>query len=115
MTSRIVLGRIIKFLPIVERELRVAARGQAVYRWRIAVGITALALIALLSLTLVAQGSLPEVHGRTLFHTLLGVSAIYAFLGGVSVTADSISREKREGTLGLLFLTALRGMDIILR
>src|SRR5439155_323084 len=30
------------------------------------------------------------------------------------ITADTISREKREGTLGLLFLTPLRARDIVL-
>ena len=29
-------------------------------------------------------------------------------------TADSLSAEKREGTLGLLFLTDLRGYDVVL-
>lgn len=37
----------------------------------------------------------------------------YALLIGLS-TADSISEEKREGTLGLLFLTDLRGFDVVL-
>ena len=29
------------------------------------------------------------------------------------MTADCLSEEKREGTLGLLFLTDLRGYDIV--
>ena len=40
-----------------------------------------------------------------------------AFLGclfsGVFLTADSLSGEKREGTLGLLFLTDLKGYDVV--
>lgn len=34
--------------------------------------------------------------------------------GAFTATSDSISREKREGTLGLLFLTTLKGRDVIL-
>ncbi|HEX4645320.1 MAG TPA: ABC transporter permease, partial [Verrucomicrobiae bacterium] len=37
----------------------------------------------------------------------------YALLAGVRFTADSLSEEKREGTLGLLFLTDLKGYDVI--
>ena len=35
-------------------------------------------------------------------------------LGGLVVTADCLSAEKRDGTLGLLFLTDLRGVDVVL-
>src|SRR4030095_13140978 len=33
---------------------------------------------------------------------------------GVFITADCLSEEKREGTLGLLFLTDLKGYDVVL-
>jgi len=33
---------------------------------------------------------------------------------GVFLTADSVAAERREGTLGLLFLTELRGHDVVL-
>ena len=35
-------------------------------------------------------------------------------MAGVFLTADCLSEEKREGTLGLLFLTDLRGYDVVL-
>ena len=35
-------------------------------------------------------------------------------LAGVFLTADCLSEEKREGTLGLLFLTDLKGYDVVL-
>ncbi len=51
--------------------------------------------------------------GRQLFAvlhcTLLG--AIWVLVP--MLTADCISRERREGTLGLLFLTPLKGTDIV--
>ena len=39
---------------------------------------------------------------------------IFAAVAGIFYTADAISREREEGTLGLLFLTPLRGWDIAL-
>src|SRR5206468_12968739 len=41
---------------------------------------------------------------------VLGFSAF----AGVFLTADCLSEEKREGTLGLLFLTDLKGYDVVL-
>jgi len=104
----------VRFLPVVERELRLAARGRGLYRWRTGVVTLGLGLMALVSATLSSAGAPASVQGRTLFQWLVGISTLYAVLAGVTVTADSVSREKREGTLGLLFLTDLRGMDIIL-
>jgi ABC-type transport system involved in multi-copper enzyme maturation permease subunit len=103
----------LKVLPIVERELRMASRGKATYRWRVSLVAVGLGVMALLTWFLTAERSSQTVQGQTMFHTLLVVSALYAFMASVSVTADSVSREKREGTLGLLFLTDLRGRDII--
>src|SRR6267143_6346346 len=38
----------------------------------------------------------------------------FALATGVFLTGDCLSEEKREGTLGLLFLTDLRGYDVVL-
>ncbi|MBL9126212.1 MAG: hypothetical protein JNL97_01135 [Verrucomicrobiales bacterium] len=103
-----------KSLPIVERELRIAARGKAVYRWRIALVGAGLGVMALMTWIMATGGTSQSEQGRSLFLTLLAVSSTYAFLASVTVTADSVSREKRDGTLGLLFLTDLRGRHIIL-
>src|SRR6266446_3455999 len=48
-----------------------------------------------------------------LFRILAGASVLYCLLSGVRATADCLSAEKREGTLGLLFLTDLKGYDIV--
>lgn len=55
------------------------------------------------------QGTL----AMTLFCILTGSAVIYAMFSGVRATADCLSEEKREGTLGLLFLTDLRGYDVV--
>jgi hypothetical protein len=42
------------------------------------------------------------------------LSLAFCLVAGGFLTADCVSSERREGTLGLLFLTPLTGMDIVL-
>src|SRR5262245_7602422 len=49
-----------------------------------------------------------------IFYTLTGGLMLYCLLAGLRSTSDCLSEEKREGTLGLLFLTDLRGYDVII-
>ena len=98
------------FLPIVSRELSVASRRPAVYRVRFwaSLGATVI-MLAMLATSRRATGQL----GHEVFSVLSVLAFIYALLGGVRCTADALSQEKREGTLGLLFLTTLRGYDVV--
>jgi ABC-type Na+ efflux pump permease subunit len=48
-----------------------------------------------------------------IFYLLTGGLTLYALTAGLRSTADCLSEEKREGTLGLLFLTDLRGYDVV--
>ena len=52
--------------------------------------------------------------GSEIFSALGGFGIFYALLAGPLATVDCLSRERREGTLGLLFLTDLKGYDIVL-
>src|SRR5262249_24034072 len=52
--------------------------------------------------------------GASIFYSMSVLVNFYGLLVGVLRTADCLSEEKREGTLGLLFLTDLKGYDIIL-
>jgi hypothetical protein len=52
--------------------------------------------------------------GRYIFLGLAGLGFLYCLGYGRRATADCISHEKREGTLGLLFLTDLKGHDVVL-
>ena len=102
------------FLPIVERELRQQARRPRTYALRFGAVLLAVCIgLGLLSPSF--RGVIPPTEtGRALF-TALGLLGFgYALLAGVFVTADCLSEEKRDGTLGLLFLTDLRGHDIVL-
>ena len=55
----------------------------------------------------------PE-YGLEAISYLLFPAFILSLFIGVIATADCVSSEKREGTLGLLFLTDLKGYDVIL-
>jgi hypothetical protein len=101
------------FLPIAERELRVAARKRTTFWIRLtAATITLVIAGSLLFIFNNVGGPVPN-RGKILFMILAWMGFAYAFAAGVFLTADSLSEEKREGTLGLLFLTDLRGYDVI--
>ncbi len=101
-------------LPIVDRELRVAARRPATYWARSVAAAVALA-IGVWWYWVNASGhrSLNALGGQ-LFWMLAGFTMGYAVFAGIAFSSDSVSEEKREGTLGLLFLTDLRGYDVVL-
>jgi ABC-type transport system involved in cytochrome c biogenesis permease component len=103
-------------LPIVGRELRVAARQQFTYWSRPVAAAFPLLIfgIVLLFFTLAQAGITGFSPGRVEFSILSWMAFIYAGCTGIFLTSDSLSEEKREGTLGLLFLTDLRGYDVVL-
>ena len=100
------------FLPVVTRELRVAARKPRTFWVRFFAALVATVLFFWIWLTL-SQSYNSGRQGTSLFSGLSGLAMAYALFIGVT-TSDCISEEKREGTLGLLFLTDLRGFDVVL-
>jgi len=99
-----------EMLPIVTRELRVASKRRVTYRLRLCVAALAASLIFF-------GGFLPGwsvTAGQALFWFTSFAMLLICGWSGLVLTADSISREKREGTLGLLFLTRLSGADVVL-
>jgi len=101
------------FLPIADRELRVAARRRNTFWTRLAsagIGVV-IGIWALLMAYVPGFGSQP---GQLIFNAVSSLSFVFCLLGGMFKTADALSEEKREGTLGLLFLTDLRGYDVVL-
>lgn len=111
---RAFLRRASIIVPIVARELRVAARRPATYRIRLFAALAAMALAGWKSFDLAWQGSSSSSQGASLFYVLSGLAFAYCLFIGSRVTADCVSEEKREGTLGLLFLTDLKGLDVVL-
>ncbi len=99
------------FLPIIERELRVRARSRGTYGLRCGVALLG-GLVCLPPLL----WSGPVFPTSTLGPSLLSGLVIIAFVlccGACLLTSDIISAERREGTLGLLLLTDVRGYDIL--
>lgn len=101
------------FLPVVERELRVAARQRGTYTTRLW-AVLLVGVIGGLVLVWHSMGGSPAGAGRALFLVLGGLLLGFCLLEGVRSTADALADERREGTLGLLFLTDLRGYDVVL-
>ena len=116
--------------PVVGRELRVASRRPATWRARLsvaglAVGLTAFVLGHATAMTWAQIGGAvptlgtanlmsPGTLGRVVFMQLTFTIGLAALFIGPGLTGDCISRERREGTLGLLFLTDLGGWDVVL-
>jgi len=100
-------------LPVVARELLVASRRSSTYWMRVSAAGLALGfgLLAFFTFTL---GTPVDVMGGRMFLLLGWAGMIFGLFIGVGATADCISREKREGTLGLLFLTDLKSLDVVL-
>ena len=100
------------FLPIVARELKVASRRRSTYWIRTG---AALAVVVLGTWLFLMMSDRPSREIAQALFTALTVTAVfYCLLSGVRSTADCLSLEKREGTLGLLFLTDLKGYDVVL-
>lgn len=97
-------------LPIVARELRVAAKRRVTYHFRWIVAFVG--GVGVFVVSTAAQYS--QEAGRVLFWSISAVMAVFCAASGLLLTADSVSREKRDGTLGLLFLTRVTSVDIIL-
>ena len=99
-------------LPVVAREMAVMARRKSMYwsRWITAI----LALLVMLWLLLVSASAISFSElGSSIFVILGTICFVFTALVGMQATADCLSEEKREGTLGLLFLTDLKGFDVI--
>ena len=100
-------------LPVVTRELLVTARRSGTYWMRVSAAALALGFGGLAFFTFTWGTPLGVVGGR-MFLLLGWAGMFFALLVGAGATADTISKEKREGTLGLLFLTDLKGLDVVL-
>jgi ABC-type transport system involved in multi-copper enzyme maturation permease subunit len=97
--------------PVIIRELRAEARNPANYWMRAAVAALAAAVFLAVSLF---PGRRAELVPGVLFSCLNGLMYLALCVLVPVLTADCLSREKREGTLGLLFLTPLTAQGIVL-
>ncbi|HWD19350.1 MAG TPA: ABC transporter permease subunit [Verrucomicrobiae bacterium] len=101
------------FLPLAERELRVVSRRRATPWIRCgAAALGALFIFAALVFGLMLRQRITV--GKTMFMVMSYYCFALCILAGAFMGADCIAEERREGTLGLLFLTDLRGYDVAL-
>jgi hypothetical protein len=99
-------------LPLVERELRGALlRRNARRQWLLAVWASG--GICLFFLVVLGLASSPP-RGRTLFQLLFVLGCVGVVYRGIALTADVLSEERRNGTLGLLVLAGLRPLEIFM-
>jgi hypothetical protein len=101
------------FLPVAERELRIISRKPRTYYVR-----SLAALAAMLLGTVIVQAALGGVFsaasvGRTVFTALSLALYVGVCWEGAVTAAGCLSREQREGTLGILFLSNLKGYDVV--
>ena len=100
------------FLPLIDRELRARARNRATYWTRFA----AVLLGALICLPELLSGQFGTAAGKGekfIFNGLVVIGFLLACSASF-ITADVLSRERREGTLGLLLLTRVHTLDVLL-
>jgi len=101
------------FLPIVARELRVASRKNTTFIGRSVIALLGMVIGGFLLLLFDLIGAMAG-KGGMVFTVVSGYTAIIALLAGVLLASDCLSEERREGTLGFLFLTDLKGYDVVL-
>jgi ABC-type transport system involved in cytochrome c biogenesis permease component len=100
------------FLPIVERELRITSRKLSTYLIRAGAAFAGL-LLCLWMFLMMRYRSNADIS-MTIFVVLTAATGLYSLFSGARWTADCLSQEKRDGTFGLLFLTDLKGYDVVL-
>jgi hypothetical protein len=96
-------------LPVIARQLWVRARSPAGHWTRFGAALAG----TLLCLVTLAGDPSPARTGAAAFEGLVMAAFILCCFSGL-LTVDGISRERREGTLGLLFLTRVRALDVLL-
>ncbi|MSU57299.1 MAG: ABC transporter permease [Pedosphaera sp.] len=101
-----------RFLPVVERELRSSSRRFGTYWVRTIVAAVVVAISGFMVMAM--RDEQPKDVAEMIFWGISIGAMIYCLLVGIHSMADCISEEKREGTLGLLFLTDLKGYDVVL-
>ena len=99
-------------LPLVERELRIRARSPTGYWTRFGAALAGI-LVCLPALTFFRGTASQAQIGAFAFSGLVVAAFILCCFSGF-LTVDGISRERREGTLGLLFLTRVKALDVLL-
>jgi ABC-type transport system involved in multi-copper enzyme maturation permease subunit len=97
--------------PIIERELRRRAREPTLY-WMRSIGALAGLLIGVQQSMATAFAGTPTALGQRVFNGVVAAAFVLSCSASL-LAADTISAERRQGTLGLLLLTSVRGFDVL--
>ena len=104
-----------KLFPVIVRELLVASRRLGTYTSRFSIALLVFFVIVYaLIFVVIADGYPLHRAGSDMFFVVSGIMIFLCNIAGIYLTADCLSEEKRNGTLGLLFLTNLRGYEVVL-
>jgi hypothetical protein len=98
--------------PIVERELRVGSRQSATYWSRTGAASSGIIIVCWVLAAQLAAGPAARA-GQFTFRVLAGIAAFTAVASVLQLASAAFAREKREDTLGLLFLTPLKPIDLV--
>ena len=98
--------------PIVERELRVASRQNATYWSRAGAASSGIIIVGWVLAAQLAAGPAARA-GQFTFRVMAGIAAFTAVASVLQLASTAFAREKREDTLGLLFLTPLKPVDLV--
>ena len=96
-------------LPVVHRELRAGAGARSIVRLRVFAAFVGAGILCVNLRDVPIANAGAQLIGQ--FHRLLTFLILCVVPG---ITADCIASERREGTLGLLFLTPLRSWEIVI-
>ncbi len=98
-------------LPVIERELRMRARSGMLAYTRMGAAAVFIVVGGPMVLMMTSMGARA---GTMLFESMGWLLMLFALFEGARISAGTISEERREGTLGLLFLTDLSALDVLL-
>ncbi|MDB6130756.1 MAG: hypothetical protein JWM04_1863 [Verrucomicrobiales bacterium] len=96
--------------PVIQRELRLAGKSPKTYLIRFVIAAIGAVIFSLNAYSNDSSSSSGAEFYAVIQHMLFG----YCAIEGVRAASDCLSEEERNGTLGLLFLTPLKGFDVVL-
>ena len=100
------------FLPLADRELRITARKARTYWLRSAIALGTMAMGTVFIVLGFSRIISPSSAGKAFFESM-SVALYVGVTLDTLTAAGSLGRERRENTLGFLFLTPLKGYDVV--
>lgn len=98
--------------PLLQRDLLGSSRKAWTYWLRFLTTLAAVGVVLVIALG--HRDGLGQNEGRLLFRPLVMTLLVIVSVTGLRSTSDCVNRERREGTLGLLFLTDLKLSTILI-